>query len=217
VYAWTDVILVFLVITNLLFLGSSRLQVYIRVAAVQGVAIGLLPTLTHLSASGGAPASLIVLGVITAAVKGVFFPWILTVALRRANVLREPRPLVGYHVSTIIGIIALVASFRMGHRLPLPGPAFSTLAVPTGLFTFFIGLFLIVSRRKALTQVIGYLVLENGIFALGVALVAEVSLLVEIGVLLDVFVGVFVMQIAVHHISNEFAGGDADRLSKLEG
>lgn len=78
-----------------------------------------------------------------------------------------------------------------------------------------VGFFLIVSRRIALSQVLGYLVLENGIYILGVALVHEQPFLVELGVLLDVFVGVFVMGIMMFHINREFDHIDVHRLAKL--
>jgi hydrogenase-4 component E len=216
-YTWSDTFFVFLVLTNLLLLGSSRLSVYIRVSAVQGIVLGFLPILTHLHDSPYRIALLTGLGLTTMGVKGVLFPWLLFRALREANILREPKPFVGYTASIAIGIAALAVSVRVGARLPLPSEAFSPLAVPVGLFTFFVGLFLIISRRKALTQVLGYLVLENGIYTLGVALVAEVSVLVELGVLLDAFVAVFVMQIAIYHISHEFRSTDVDRLSRLKG
>ena len=88
--------------------------------------------------------------------------------------------------------------------------------MPAGLFTLWAGLFLICARRKAVTQVLGYIILENGIFALGVVLVKESPFLVELGVLLDVFVAVFVMGIIVFQISREFDHMDADRLAALK-
>jgi hydrogenase-4 component E len=93
----------------------------------------------------------------------------------------------------------------------------SPLTVPVGLATMLIGLFVIVSRRKAITQVLGYIVVENGIYAVGVALVGGVPLLVELGVLLDVFVAVFIMSIAAYHISREFDHIDVDQLDRLRG
>jgi len=92
----------------------------------------------------------------------------------------------------------------------------SALLVPVALSSILIGLFLIVSRKKAVNQVLGFLVLENGIFTFGVGLVRELSLLVELGVLLDVFVAVFVMGIMIFHISREFDHLDTDRLSTLK-
>ena len=78
------------------------------------------------------------------------------------------------------------------------------------------GLFLIVARRQALMQVVGYLALENGIFAFGAVVMKEAPLLVEMGILLDIFVAVFVMGIMVFHISREFDHTDTERLSELK-
>ena len=216
-YALSDIFLLALVLSNFLLLGSSRLAVYIRVSAAQGVALGLLPILTHLHDAPGRQLPLALLGLVTFAVKGVLFPILLVRAQKAANVNREIEPRVGYVTSVLVGVAALGFSLRFGARLPLPASSFSSMAVPVALFTFMTGLFLIISRRKALTQVLGYLVLENGIYVLGVALVAEVALLVELGVLLDVFVAVFVMQIAIHQITAEFRSTDVDRLTALKG
>ena len=79
------------------------------------------------------------------------------------------------------------------------------------------GFFLMFNRRKAITQVLGYIVVENGIYAIGVALVGGVPLLVELGVLLDIFVAVFIMSIAAYHISREFDHIDVSQLDKLRG
>src|SRR5207249_4545442 len=121
-------------------------------------------------------------------------------------------------VLTRFGVLfacSLAGSLWLAGRLALPSPTISPLVVPVALFTMLVGLFLIVSRRKALTQVLGYLVLENAIYAFGVGLVEGTPMVVELGVLLDLFVAVFVMGIAVFHINREFDHIDADRLSTL--
>jgi len=85
------------------------------------------------------------------------------------------------------------------------------------IFTMMTGLLLLTTRRKALTQVVGYLALENGIYTFGVAVARDGSpWLVELGILLDVFVAVFVMGIAIFHISREFDHIDADQLTALK-
>lgn len=218
-YAWSDLFLIALVLTNFLLLGSSRLGVYIRVASVQGVALGLLPLFVH----GGEATSLArlvplwAMGLVTIGVKGVLFPILLTRAQRAANVNREIEPRVSFPASVLVGLAALGLALRIGARLPQAESGFSTMSVPVGLFTLFVGLFLIIARRKALTQVLGYLVLENGAYILGLAMVAEIPVLVEAGVLLDAFVAVFVMQIAIHQITAEFRSTDVDKLTALRG
>ena len=90
------------------------------------------------------------------------------------------------------------------------------LLIPAALATVLIGLLVLVSRTLALTQVVGYIVVENGIFLFGLTLVREMPLLVELGILLDVFVGVFVMGIVVYHISRTFDHIDTQELTQLK-
>jgi hydrogenase-4 component E len=207
-----DIVLVFLVLTNLMLLGLSRLGACIRVVAVQGVALGLLPLLLD---SGSVDLHHLAFAAAITLLKGGVFPWMLMRTLRELNTQREIEPFVGYGQSIVLGTVALVVCIALGARLPLPEPAMSSLIVPVAFFTIMSGLFLIISRRKALTQVLGYLVLENGIYAFGVALVDKQPMLVELGILLDVFVAVFVMGIAIFHINREFDHIDTDKLSGL--
>jgi hydrogenase-4 component E len=88
--------------------------------------------------------------------------------------------------------------------------------VPVALFSILAGLFLLVSRRHAVNQVLGFIVLENGAFIFGVGVMGETSLLVEMGVLLDVFVAVFIMGIMLFHISREFDQIDTEQLTSLK-
>jgi len=210
----TDLILVLVVLTNLKLLGSSRLGASIRVVAAQGVMLGLLPVLAHVHELSLHFAAL---AVGTVALKGVVFPWLLFRALREAEVTREVEPYVGYITSILIGLAALAASFWLGGRLPVSTVEPSSLLVPSALFSILAGLFLIVARKRAVNQVLGFLVLENGIYTFGVGIVAETPFLVELGVLLDAFVAVFVMGIAVYHINREFDHIEVDRLDRLKG
>ena len=210
-----ETVLALLVITDLLLLGSSRLRSCIRVVAVQGVVVSLLPLLLH-GGEGTARAWALTAGGV--AVKGAIFPWVLLRVLRESGARREVEPFVGHTLSVLVGASTLVFSLWVDARLQLAATAAgSSLAVSVGLATMLIGLFVIVSRRKAITQVLGYIVVENGIYAVGVALVGGVPLLVELGVLLDVFVAVFIMSIAAYHISREFDHIDVDQLDRLRG
>lgn len=210
---WIDSILIFLVLTNLALLGTSRIAGCIRIVAIQGILLGLLSLVVPIH---GFSLRFLILAVGSTLIKGWGFPWLLSRALREANVRHEVDPYVGYPMSLMIGVFSLSVAVWLGSRLPLPNPVVSSLVVPVAFFMIFIGLFLIVSRRIALTQVLGYLVLENGIYTFGVALAEEAPLIVELGILLDVFVAVFVMGIALFHISREFDHIETDRLSALK-
>src|SRR5678815_5712787 len=208
----TELLLIAVVMADLFALASSRLGALIRIVALQGVVLGIIPLVAD-------PTELTLLAALLAllslALKGFIFPILLFRATRQDAVRREVAPYVGYSLSLVIGAVIIGACFIAGSRLPLPFPAISTLLVPVALSTAIIGLFLIISRRKAATQVLGYLVLENGIFVFGLTLAGKMPWLVEMGILLDVFIGVFVMGIALRHIHSEFDTIDIDTMTRL--
>ena len=211
---WLELATVLLFLTNLVMLGSSELGGCIRVAAIQGILLGLF---TLIARADALTLRLVLLGVVSMGLKGFVFPFLLSRDIREANVRREVEPFVGYAASIVIGLAMLAVSMWIAARFPVLSPASSSFVIPVALATVFTGLFLVVSRRKALTQVIGYLVFENGIYMFGVFAAGEIPLLVELGVLLDVFVAVFVMGIAINRINREFDHIDTDQLSSLKG
>lgn len=203
--------MVLLILTNMVVLGSSRLRACIHVVAAQGVALGILPLIIH-----SFEPQLLIFAVLSVLLKGVIFPLMLWRTLRQLNVWREDDPYVGYGLSLLMGPIALAFSYWISTRLPMPFSVHSPMLIPVAMFTLIVGLFIIISRKKALTQVLGYLVLENGIYAFGMAIASQQPMLIELGILLDVFVGVFVMGIAIFHISRQFDHINTDQLSTLK-
>ena len=209
-----DTLFVFLVLTSLVLLGSSLLRSSIQVVALQGAALSFLPFLVMESSWAGRA---VFLAALTMGLKGIVFPMLLNRSLREANVRREVAPLVGYSLSLALGIALLILAFWLAGRLHGIGVGISPLSLASAFFMMFIGLFLIIARRKALTQVLGFLVLENGIYTFGLTVVGHIHWLVELGVLLDVFVAVFIMGIAIDHISREFDHINVDQLDQLKG
>jgi hydrogenase-4 component E len=92
----------------------------------------------------------------------------------------------------------------------------SSLVVPASLSTVLTGFLILTTRSKAITQVVGYLILENGVFIFGLLLMEAIPFLVELGVLLDLFVAIFVMGIIIHKISREFSSVSTSMLSELK-
>jgi hydrogenase-4 component E len=201
------------VLTNFGVLGTSRLSACIRAVGAQGLLLGVLPLL--LAPHVGLHAIGLAAG--TVAVKTVALPWFLSWAIREASVRREVEPIVGYTASLLLGTAALALAFGIAARLPLPPHAGGSepLLVPVSLATLFTGFAVLVTRRKALTQVVGYLMLENGIYLFGLTQTEHVPFLLELGVLLDVLVGVFIMGIVVFHINREFDSLDSAHLTEL--
>lgn len=213
----TGAVMVVLIVTNLALLGSSRMGTYIRTVAVQGIALGILPLLVHHAGIADFTVRFSFLVLASIGLRGIVFPWLLLRTIRNTGASREVEPYVGYTFSVIAGLGALGMSLWLDRKVPLPVGDLSPMLVPTALSTIFVGLFLIISRKKALTQILGYLVLENGIYTLSIAMLAEMPILVELGVLLDAFVAVFVMSVATYSISREFDHTDIEKLDTLKG
>jgi len=198
-------------LTDFRLLGGSRLVALIRIAGAQGALLGVLAAL----AQGPAADLATGLAVGTIALKGLLLPQLLQRAIRRVEIRREVEPIVGYSASLALGVLALAGAGWVAGDLPLPRSDAPALLVPASLFTGYTGLFLVVARRKAITQALGYLVFENGIYGFGLAIAHEEPLLVQLGVLLDLLVAVFVMGIIVFHIQRDFDHIDVDRLDAL--
>jgi len=209
-HAAAQIVLLLVVLTDFAVLGTTRISTCIRSLAAQGFLLGTLPLLLapHLSIHAAG------LAVGTIAIKAVVLPWFLAWAIREAAVRREVEPLVGFIASLVLGAAALALAFAVADRLPVLGAA-EPLLVPVSLATVIIGFIVLTTRRKAVTQVIGYLILENGIYLFGLTQTESVPFLLELGVLLDVFVGVFIMGIVVFHINREFDSLDSARLTEL--
>jgi hydrogenase-4 component E len=210
---WVEAFLVAVLLANLWLLGASRLQNCIAAAAVQGVLVGVLPLVIRIDAPVW---RLALQAAVSAGLKGVVFPLLLVRAMRSVGARREVEPSVGYPASILIGVALAGVSLYLASRLPALAPDRPTLLVPAIFFTAFTGLFVIVARKSAIMQALGYLTLETGITAFGMALAEREPLLVEMGTFLDAFVAVFVMGITIFHINREFDHIDADRLSRLK-
>jgi hydrogenase-4 component E len=207
-----NAVLVILLMMNLFILGTSRIHAVIRIAATQGILLGVIPLLLHKHLT--LPAVLAAIAAIV--LKGVIIPAIMLRALRDAQIKREVEPLIGLLPSIILGAFATAFALLFAGQLPLDVQHSGTLIVPTAIATVLVGFLLLVTRYKAISQVIGYLVLENGIFIFGMLLIEAMPLIIEMGVLLDLVVGIFVTCIIINHINQAFSSMDTRRLVSLK-
>lgn len=207
----TTVILLAVILLNFFILGSSRLGACIRVVAAQGALLSLLPPLVN----GLSGHSFLLLGG-ALAIKGGIIPWLLFRAIRQVQIRREIEPRIGYIMTLMLGALTTAGAFIFADRLPLLPIHQHSLFIPAALCTLGAGFLMLITRRKAITQVLGYLIFENGIFIFGILLAEAMPLLVETGVLLDMLVGVFVMGIVMNHINREFSSIDTEHLCLLK-
>lgn len=207
-----DPLLVVILMLNFLLLGTSRLRTAITVSAAQGALLGVLTPFVH----GALALRPIAVGAAAIAIKGVLIPTMLHRAMRDIAIRKEIEPYISFVTSLVLGAAATGAAVLFADRLPLAPEHRGSLLVPASLATVLVGFLMLCTRKKAITQVVGYLVLENGIFIMGLTLHEAMPSLVEVGVLLDLLVGIFVLGIVINHISREFASLDVARLDSLK-
>lgn len=214
-----EVIVVLFALTNLYVLGTDRLSNQIKAIFLQGVALSLFAVFTHMD---HLTLHVIMLAMVVFAIKGLAIPWLLTKTLGKlsdtSTTVGPPRsikdeftvfsqPHIGFGSSIALGMLFIGIAFWIGSKINyLPSfPSYAPFAIPVAIATIFSGLIIVVGRMQALTQAIGYLIMENGVFMYGISLSAGVPLMVEVGILLDVLGSVMIMGIALFHINKTFA------------
>lgn len=207
----TETLMAVFLLTSLMLAASSRLLHCIRIVSVQGIILGILPFLLE---TDGFDGGMIWVALLNIGIKAVALPLLLAYAMKKAEIRRELEPFAGYGTSIFVVLCAIAFSFWIGQKLPLPGNGLK-LAVPVAFSTMFTGLFLVMARKKAIMQAIGFLSFENGIALFGTGLMLECGIVVELGILLDIFTLIFIMGIVMLRIKSEFAHLDSNLLNHL--
>jgi len=197
---------------NLMALGSSRLPSLIRTVSMQGVVLGVMPLILE---NGSFQWGVVLVALGTVAGKGIVIPWMLRRATRAAAIEREVEPFIGFIPSLLLGAGGTIGAVALAGALPLLPEHAGSLLVPGAIASVLTGFILLIGRTKAISQVCGYLILENGVYLFGMLLIRSTPLLVESGILLDVTVGVFVIGIIMDRIQRAFDSLDTRHLTTL--
>ena len=185
-----DILLLALLVVATYTATTSRLPARIGACALQGA------LLAGLTLAMGRSRGLLIVGLAAATIfvlKAVLIPLFLRRAIRRTGVRREVDPFVSLHGSLLVAGALVGLAFWLGGRMQLPAAVTNPLGIRVGLSTLLVGLFMAIRTRTELAQVVGYLVIENGVFVVGQVLLGGVPLAIELGVLLDVLVAGMLM------------------------
>lgn len=199
-------------IFGLMLLWRRRVTSYITAFAGQSVA---LAATSAMIAYFTGHAELYVVAALLFAIKGVGIPYLLMRMEDRFGAERELRPYVNTSTSLLVGGLLVLLAYIVMRPLVALSDLPTRTSLPLALGLIFVSLFIIISRKKALTQIIGFLMLENGIALLAVLGTFGIPLIVEIGVFLDVLFGFLVMQVFVYQIHETFETIDVEQLNRL--
>ncbi len=206
-----NVLLITFLITLFYMAIANRMLTYIKVLAFQGV---LLFVVVFFQLKEIDTLNLSFILVETIGFKTIAVPLFLAYLLKRNNITREAEPFLPNFVSLIIVTLIVVVTILLSSAVT--DPNLDKIFFVVALSTLFTGLYFIASRRKIITHVMGYLIIENGVFVLSLAVGNEMPMLVNLGIMLDIFASVLILGIFLNKIGDVFKTVDVDELSELK-
>ena len=207
-----DTLLSLVMLSILFSFGSSRLPGLIKVLAFQGVVVSVVPLFVGHNMTGGG----LLFTLVTLTIRGIVIPLCIYLAIKKVAIHREVEPIIGYHASLIAGLGLIVGATFAGHKFNLPASSASALLLPTAIAVLVAGMFLMIARRNAIAMVLGYIMMENGIYLVGTTFSVQALHIVEFGILLDVLAGVMIMAVILQNIKQTFDDVDTALLRTLK-
>lgn len=205
-------ILLILFTITLLYIGiANRLFTYTNILAFQGLILFGVAFLELTEMNWG---NLLFVLLETLIFKSILIPYFLRYIIKKNKITRETEPFLPYFISLFIITAIIVGTFLLSNSLQ--SKHFKSVYFVVALSTLFTGLYIIISRKKIITHVMGYLIIENGVFILSMAVGNEMPMMVNIGILLDIFVSVFTLGIMVNKVGDVFKEVDVEQLNQLK-
>ena len=205
-------VLLILFLISLFYLSiANRMTTYVNVLAMQGI---LLFVIAFLELKSINTINLILILLETIVFKSVAVPVFLRYILKRNHITREAEPYVPNFVSLIITTLIVVITIILSNTMEESN--LDKIFFVVALSTLFTGLYFIASRRKIITHVMGYMVIENGVFVLSLAVGNEMPMLVNLGVMLDIFASVLILGVFLNKIGDVFKDIDVNQLTNLK-
>jgi hydrogenase-4 component E len=203
-----------MLVTAYLMVGQKALFVAIRLYGLQSILLGVVAVAMGFA---GHRFHLFAGAALTIGLKGIFIPWFLMRIIDRIGIHREIEPLVNVPSSLLICLGLTVIGYRVSTGLAEGGRGVTHHVIGVSISMLLMGLFLMVTRRKAVTQILALLTVENAVFLVALGATSGMPLVVELGISFDVILAVLVLGILVHRIADRFESMDVSRLSKLKG
>jgi len=207
----TDILLIAFTITLLFMSIANRIYTYLNILIFQGF---ILFGVTYLTLTEINTTNLILILLETIVFKALAVPFFIKYIIKRNNITREAEPYLPNFISLIIVTLVIVITIILSSAVEDKNLDKTFFVV--ALSNLFTGLYLIVSRKKIITHVIGYLVIENGVFVLALAVGNEMPMLVNLGIMLDIFASVLILGIFFNKLGDVIKNPDVNLLRNLK-
>lgn len=206
-----NILLIVFTISLIYLAMANRMLTYIRIIAFQGV---LLFGVAFIELIEINLLNLVFVLLETIIIKAIAIPLFIKYIIDRNHITREAEPYVSNFFSVVIVTVIILGSFFLANAIT--GTSVRKIFFIVALSSLFTGLYIIITRRKILTHVMGFLIIENGVFVLSLAVGSEMPMLVNTGILLDIFVSVILLGIFADKIGDVFEEQDVEQLRNLK-
>jgi hydrogenase-4 component E len=207
----TNVLLIIFIITLFYVSIANRLITYVRVLTIQGF---ILFGVTFLHLKDIQTWNLVLILLETIVFRAISVPVFISYIIKRNRITRVSEPYLPQFVSLVIVTMIVVITILLANSVK--DTYLDKIFFIVSLSTLFTGLYFIASRKKIITHVMGYLIIENGVFVLSLAVGNEMHSLVNLGIMLDVFASVLILGVFLNKIGDVFRDADVDQLSSLK-
>ncbi len=208
-----QLLIALILVSTFMILGSTRLYSCVRAFGIQSF---LLASVAGIVAYSTGKSDIYIVAILTLVIKAAVIPYIFIYIIREIKVKREIALYVNISPSLIIGGVLVVISYYLVRSINIR-TELSSFALSASISLVSIGLFIMISRKKAIMQMLGILLMENGLFLGAISLTYGMPLLVELGIFFDVLIGVLIMGILIFRINKTFESIDTDMLKTLIG
>jgi len=209
----TDILIILLGTSMLYVFAVSRIEAYVKTLAFQGFLLFLLVIIDIQEIDW---LNIAFLSLETLVIKTMVIPYFLFTVIRKNEIAREVEPYITQFYSLIIASAIFIFGFVAAFWAATTNAGIKPLYFGVSIMLIVSSLFLIVNRKTIITHILCYMMLENGIFLLSLSVANELPLLVNLGVLLDLFVGVYLFVIFFNKIQEMYDGSRIDELTDLK-
>ena len=202
-----------LLLTSFAMLSQRRTLSLVNLFAWQGA---ILTVSTAAVAYSSGQHHLYISAALSLLLKVILLPWILHRLIRRLNVRWDTEPLLNVPTTMLVGILLVVFAFALSHPIAELSTSIARSTLGIALAVVMLSFLMMITRRKAVSQVIGFLAMENGLFFAAISTTHGMPMVVELGVALDVLVGTLILGVFFFQIREQFDSLDLRHLEKLK-
>ncbi len=202
-----------ILLTSFGLLVQRRIYGLLHLFAWQGLFLSLSTAIVGFVAGAH---HLYISSLLTLALKVILLPYILHILIQRLGIHKEVETIVNVPTTMLIGIALVIFSYHLTSPIIEISTLVTRSTLAVALATVMLGLLMMITRRHAVTQIIGFLAMENGLFFAATSATYGMPLVVELGVALDILIAAFIFGIFFFHIRTTFDSLDVEQMARLK-